>query len=98
MRIEAVPGCRLIRSVDAKAVELAGLQIGKVAVPDLVGPLGQRDPLGFLDRARRIEQAQLDLRRMFREEGEVDARAVPGCAERIRRAAPDTHVKTPEVQ
>ena len=38
----------------------------------------------------RIEQAQLDPGRVLGKQREVDADAVPGGAERIRRAGPDT--------
>ena len=33
--------------MDAIAVELGGQNIGQVAVPHLIGVLGQRDPLEF---------------------------------------------------
>ena len=44
MRIEAVSLLRRPGAVHAVAVELAGPQSGHVAVPDLVGVLGERDP------------------------------------------------------
>ena len=43
---------RLVRAVDAIAVELAGPHVGQVAVPDHVGLLGQRDARRFLRRRR----------------------------------------------
>jgi hypothetical protein len=50
---------RLIRTVHAIAVQLAGPRFGQIAVPDLVGLLAQRDALQ-LATAAVIEQAQLD--------------------------------------
>jgi hypothetical protein len=83
VRIEAVAAVRLVRAVDAIAVERAGPDVGQVAVPDLVGELGQRDPLELL-LAAGVEEADLDLRRVRREEREVDALAVPRRSARIR--------------
>ena len=49
---------RLVRAVDAVAVELAGQHVGQVGVPDLVGLLGQRDPLRLLRSRRRESNRQ----------------------------------------
>src|SRR5207245_2200816 len=62
--------------------------IGEIAVPDEVGALAQLDALELAPSAR-VEQAELDARRVLREEREVDAGAVPGRAERMSAAAPD---------
>src|SRR5690606_28756730 len=88
VRVEAVAGARLVGAVDAVAVERAGPNVGQVAVPDLVGMLRQRHAVG-LALAGRVEQAQLDTAGMGREQGEVDAVAVPGGAERIGLSRPD---------
>jgi hypothetical protein len=80
--IEAVTGRRFIGPVHAIAIDRARSRIGQVAVPDLVGVLGQRDPLD-LRLAVGVEQAELDLGGMGREQGEVDAKSVPRRAEGI---------------
>ena len=45
--VEAMAFVRLVRSVDAVAVELPGPDVGQVDVPDHVGVLGQIDALGL---------------------------------------------------
>ena len=45
--IEAMSLLGLIRPVDAIAVELPGADVGKMAVPDVAGPLRQRDALAL---------------------------------------------------
>ena len=54
-------------------------------MPHLVGALGQRQSRAISRRPERIEQAKVDLLRMGGEDGEIDAEAVPGGAERIGR-------------
>ena len=76
VRVEAVPAPRLVGAVHAIAVELSRLQAGDIAVPDLIRPLRQGEPLD-LPAPLRIEQAEFDRRRMCGEEREVDALAVP---------------------
>ena len=56
---------RLVRPVDAVAVELIGLNVGQVAVPDLVGLLGQYDLLRLLPGVRPVEEAEFDLGGVF---------------------------------
>jgi hypothetical protein len=91
--IEQVAGLRREGAVRAVGVEQAGAGVRQVAVPDLVGPFGQRQAMQ-LALARRVEQAELDPARMRGEHGEVDARAVPGRAERIGEAGPELHPGT----
>jgi hypothetical protein len=79
---------RIVRPIDTIAVDQSGTRVGKVAVPDGVGVLRQRDAIDFAPPAR-IEQTELDLFRVFGEERKVDAGAVPGRAERVR--APGQH-------
>ena len=62
--------------------------LGQVAVPDLVGVFLEFDALDFVTPAG-IEQAQFHPGRVFREQREVDAFAVPGRAARIRISRPD---------
>src|SRR5690606_26948935 len=56
--------------------------IVEIAVPDLVGVFRQGDALQ-LPAAGPVEEAQLDLLGMRREEGEIHSRSVPGRPERI---------------
>ena len=86
--IEAVARLRVVGAVDAIAVELARADVGQVAVPDLVGVLGQHDPLQ-LALAAGIEQAELDLLGIGAEQGEVDAPAIEGGAQRIGGTGPN---------
>ena len=86
--IEAVPFPGPVRSVHAIAVEHARTRLRQVAMPDQVGLLAQLDALQ-LAPARVVEDAQFDFLRVFGEQREVDALAVPGCPERIGAAGPD---------
>ncbi len=86
--VEAVAGGRLVGAVDPVAVERAGARFRQIAVPDLVRVFRQRHPVD-LAGAGLVEQAQLDPGRIGREQGEIDAEAVPGGAERIGTARPD---------
>jgi hypothetical protein len=79
--IEAVTVARLVGAMDAVAVEQPGHGLGQIAVPHLVGVFGQRDAVDLAPAAG-VEQAQLDPLGVGGEQREVDARAVPGCAER----------------
>ena len=92
--IEAVPRVRLVGAVDAVAVDGAGPDLGQVAVPDLVGVFGQLDALDLLV-AGAVEQADLDLGGVGREEREIGALAVPGRAAREGRAFPDLEIAGP---
>jgi hypothetical protein len=56
-------------------------------MPHLVGALGERDALE-LPPAGIIENAQLDALRVFGEQREVNAFAVPGSAARVRAPGP----------
>ena len=68
---------RLVGAIDAITVDLPGMGVRQIAVEGLVGVLGQLDTLQ-LDLACGIEQAQLDLGGIGREQGKVDAQAIPG--------------------
>jgi hypothetical protein len=69
------------------AVKQPGLLLRQVAVPDEIGLLRHDDALDFTP-AMRVEQAQLDLCRMFREERKVNAVAIPRSAKGIGFAWP----------
>ena len=85
--VEAMADLRFVRSGNTIAVQSARPQTRYVAVPDLIGVFGQNQPLD-LALARRVEQAEFDLFGMGGEKREVDALAIPVCAERIRFAWP----------
>jgi len=52
---------RLIRPADPVAVELLGLNAGKISVPHLIGLIRQGDAVALLGSVRRVEEAKLDL-------------------------------------
>ena len=58
--VEAVAVLGLVGAVDAIAVELPGRDVVQIAVPDVLGALGQFDAFEFA-AALAVEQAQLDL-------------------------------------
>src|SRR6266511_2608282 len=89
-RVEAHAGLRIVRPVNAIAIEQPRSRVGEVTMPDLIGLLAQRNAFE-LAPALGIEQAELNVLRMLREKPEIDALAVPGGAERIRPARPDRH-------
>ncbi len=78
----------LVRALDAVAVELAGLQLGEEAVPDVVGAFGEPDAVR-LGPPEIVEEAQLDAGGVFGKEREVDAVAAPRRAERVGLALPE---------
>ncbi len=69
----------------AVAVDETGLCVGEVAVPDFVGPFGERIALQ-LAAAGLVIYAQFDLLGIGGIDCEVDAEAVEGRAEGIGRA------------
>jgi hypothetical protein len=82
---------RLIRAMDPIAVELAGSRFGQVAVPDLIGLLGQADALQLAPTAT-IEEAQLDGLGRLGEQGEVDAGAVVAGPQGVGASRPHLDV------
>ena len=63
--------------------------VGKKNVPDLVGLFRHRDPDIFLRGVDVIEQAEIDRRRVFGENREVDSVPEPGRSERIGITEPN---------
>ena len=88
VRIEPVSRVRFVRTMNAVGIDRARTTGRQVAVPDFVSIFRQLNPLelGFTVL---VEQAELDLGGMGREEREVDAEPVPGGAERKRLAFGD---------
>ena len=94
-RVEAVPGARVVRAAYPVAVQLPRPDVEQVAVPDEIGPLRQGKTSGLSRRVGAVEEAQLHLLGMLREDREVDTLSVPGRAERVRLAGPDLHGTRP---
>ncbi len=90
VRIEAVAALRRIGTMDAVAVELPGRDVVEIAVPDVLGALRQLDALQ-LAAPLGVEQAELDLFRIRREQGKVSAAAVPICTKAGRRSGSQAH-------
>ncbi len=78
--IESVSSRRIVRTVDPIAVELVRFHVGEEPVPHHVGVLRQFDSGGLLRGIHRVEQTKFHLRRMRREQREVDADARPASA------------------
>src|SRR5262249_51654897 len=85
-RIEAVSRPRLVRAVDAEAIELPGVDAGDVRGPGLGGALDDRDAMRFATAVGGVEQAELDGRRVRAVDRDVHSGAIAGCAERIGAA------------
>ncbi len=79
--VETMTILRIVRAVHAIAVDLARVRIRQIAVVNLVCVFRKFDALQF-DFASGVEQAQLYLGGVCREQGEVDAQAIPACTER----------------
>src|SRR5271165_2628065 len=88
VRIESAPFVRRIRSVDTISVQLAGLGVRQVAVPDLVGYRRQGDSNRFGLCFRRVKKTKLNLGSVFGVQSIIDPDAVPGCSERIHGRGP----------
>ncbi len=93
VRIEAMARLGLEWPVDAEAVKRAGPDAGDVAVKDFVGVFGQLEPVD-LASVRRVEDADVDPRRMRGEDREIGAVGVGRRAERIGLAFADSHVRS----
>ena len=59
VRVEAVAGLRLVRSMHAITIGLARPRLRQIAMPDMLGAFGQGDTLQLVATAV-VEQAQLD--------------------------------------
>ena len=77
--------------MDSKAIKLTGTHIGTEPMPHAVGLLGQRNAMRLAHGLGRIKQTEINLRRMFREHGEIDTLAIP-CGSQWRGPSwPDSH-------
>ncbi len=79
--------------MDPVGVQLPGPDVGQVAVPHHVRAFGQGDARRFLNGMGRIEEAQIDLRRVVRVDGEIDTESGPGSPEGVRLTWPDAHAE-----
>src|SRR5687768_8384032 len=94
MRIETAAVLGLVRPVDAIAIELPGHGLVAIHVPDVFGALRQGNALQ-LAPALAVEQAQLDLFGISREQREIHAAAVPCRTERMRSPTRSPHATAP---
>jgi hypothetical protein len=78
--IEPVTAFWFVRTVGTITIELAGRNIVQIAVPDILGAFGKRDPFD-LPTAMVVEQAELDLFGMCRKQREIRSAAIPTRAE-----------------
>src|SRR6188472_3804864 len=78
--VEAVAMLGFIWPVDAIAVELTRRDVVQIDVPDILGALRQFDAFEFA-AALAVEQAELDLLGVGREQRKVGTPAVPACTE-----------------
>src|SRR5262245_44398223 len=86
--VEAMPRSGRVGAVYPICVELAGAEVRKVAVPDVVRALREPDA-GALAAAPGVEEAELDRLGVLRKEREIDPFTVPCRAERMGAARPD---------
>jgi len=83
--VEPVPARGLPRSVHTISIARPRPRVRQIDVPDVVGVLHNRYT-GLLPVV--VEEAKLHAGRVLGEQGEVDARAVPDRAKRIRSTGP----------
>src|SRR3954454_19329517 len=84
VRVEAVAGARIEWPVHTVAIELARPAVGQVPMPDFIREFRKLDAFELLTAAL-VEQTELDLGGVRREQREVHAEAVPRRAERERK-------------
>ena len=87
VRIEPPPFCRLIRSVNAVAVNLSQRYPFKVNMPDVVFAHRKFVASRFLNAAL-VKQAQFDLCCSRRKQGKINAPFINRCSQRIRPSFP----------
>ena len=93
--IEAMALLGHVRPVHAIAVELAGRDVGQIAVPDLIGVFRHQDAMRRPRLPTWSEQTEFHARCMLGEEGEVDPAAVPRRPQRIGSPRPYSHIDSP---
>ena len=87
-RIEEPPAGRIESAVHTVAVQLSGVDIGQVNMPNVVGLFADADAGGFQARILRIEQAEFNGFGVLAEEGKIHALPVVCGSQRIRLALP----------
>ena len=89
--VKTQPALWIVRTGNAKTVQLAGARIGQKHVPDLISLFRDRDTnvlFGVLDI---VEQAQLNTCSMLGKNGEIDAIPHPCRTQRIRITEESPH-------
>ena len=81
--VESQTALRIVRTRNAKAVQLARSHIRQKHMPDLIGMFGHWNTNIFLARVRVIEQTKIDRGGGFGKKRKVDPIAQPCCAKRI---------------
>src|SRR5262245_7365631 len=89
--VEAMPVGGLMRTMNAIAVQLAGQDVGEVAMPVLVAVVGLLNALSLFGRLGRVEEAKLHLARVLGKQRKVHPGPVPGRTQGVRPSRPDTH-------
>ena len=87
--IETVSLPRIVRAMDPVAIQLVGLHVRQISVPDLIRLLRQHDPLRL--RTIGIEETKLNLRGVLRKNSEVNPGSIPGWTQWIRSSWPDAY-------
>ncbi|MNS14821.1 hypothetical protein D3C72_464460 [compost metagenome] len=87
--VETMAVGRVVRTVDAVAVDQPRMGVGQVAVVDLVGVFRQFDAFD-LHFAGVVENAQFDLGGVGGKQGEIDTQPIPGRTQRKGQSFTDT--------
>ena len=87
MRVKAMPVFRVIRPVDAIAIQRAGLEVGHIAVPDLVGIFRQLQTGDFRFTGG-VKQTELHPLGVSRKKREVNPFPVIICAQLLAMTGP----------
>src|SRR5436190_17565761 len=93
--IEAQTPLGVVGAVNAVAVGLSWQHIIKIAVPDILGPLGERYAFDFAT-AMAIEQTELDPFGVGGKEREVRSAAVPSRPQGMRLPGREPHATARE--
>src|SRR5580658_7222821 len=90
-RVEPMPVQWVVRTIDPVSVELSGLAVRQIAVPDIVCPLRELATHCLFFTLCFVEKAKLNTFCIMGIQGKVNALPVPEGAERIRVAGINCH-------
>jgi hypothetical protein len=79
---------RVVRAINAIAIDKTRAGFGKITMLDLVGLLLQLNSTYFA-APMLIKETQFDFFRVFGKYRKIDALTVPGSAQRVRASPPD---------